>query len=215
MNETEVMSVPDGEAAQESAVPAEIGNENTEAAETDERSAAEQFYGRVKALKAERAARVEKLLDNAAERLGVQRGNLEELERAVNTDFALRSINGNIGRRLSRWKNDSEAVKELYPQFDLDECLKNREFFSLCYRGVGLREAYELTHRDEVLSAAMAYAVNELRKTGMLSQHAVREAEGALKQNSAELRADTKGLTKKQRSDLIRRAERGERITFN
>lgn len=182
--------------------------------ENTERSPQEQFYARVRRLKAQRTEKMQQLLELAAERLGVKKGDMAALEKAINTEVRLSSYKGDMSRRLEVWKAQSDSVKQLYPSFSLEESLKDRRFFSLCYRGVPLVDAYEITHRDEILAAAMAYALEEVRKTGTLKSEKLRQQEGALISNSAVMKPDAKGLTKKQRSELIRRAERGERITF-
>lgn len=205
----------------ENTVTATDGAENTDkadvTADTPQENApdasAREFYNRVRAMKEQRRQKTEQLLSLAAKQLGVA-ATIPEMEKELRERAAIDSINADMKLRLGRWQAESEAVKELYPDFDLKQSLKNREFFGLCYKGLSVMQAYEITHRDEIISAAMAYAVNEARKAGANSTVTARAREGALKVGTPPPKASAV-LTKKQRDELIRRAERGERVTLD
>lgn len=192
---------------QEAEVPpqADIQSDNTDAQ-------AREFYNRVKELKEQRQLRTEQLLSLAASQMGVA-ATIPDMERALRERAVLDRINADMRLKLNKWQAESEAVRELYPEFDLRQSLKNRAFFGLCYKGLSVMQAYELTHRDEILSAAMTYAVNEARRAGVNSEVRSRAREGALTVGAAPPKT-TAALTKKQRDELIRRAERGERVTL-
>ncbi len=182
----------------------------------DGQSPEQAFRTRLRELRAQRVMLEQKILGIAAERYGVPRGDIAALERAVSEDLQYRRQNADMAARLAVWRAQSAQVSELYPDFDLNGSLADRRFFSLVYRGIDLQTAYEITHRDEIISAAMAYAVKEMKRRGALNEAAAsdRPREGALVSGSAVPDSGAKTLSRKQRGELIRRAERGERVTL-
>ena len=100
----------------------------------------------------------------------------------------------------------------MYPQFDLAKEMSDRRFFSLCYKGVGLEEAYLIVHKDELFTAAMEYAASELMRSGAFCKSG-RIKEGTLS-SAGEVTKSEKSLSKNERKELIRRTERGERVVL-
>ena len=90
--------------------------------------------------------------------------------------------------------------------------MSDRKFFSLCYKGVGLAEAYLIVHKDELFSAAMEYAAAEIMRSGVFGKP-IMVKEGALSAVS-EISKPEKKLSKSERKELIRRTERGERVVL-
>lgn len=140
--------------------------------------------------------------------------DLNSLEAAVKSQLENNSEAG-TRKMLKTLERQSKAVKELYPDFDLKQSLCDRKFFSLCYKGVDLQTAYEITHLDEIISAAMAYAAQELIRAGAGERLSARPREGALLSSGEPVGKKPKNLTKKERSELIARTERGERVTLS
>lgn len=179
------------------------------AQEVQTESGEQHFLSKVKQLKSENNARQSRILDAVAERYGLRRGDLNALEDAVNRERGEHTLESMLGR----WRGQESAVKELYPSFELKAALCDRNFFSLLYKGLDLRSAYELVHREELLRSAMEYAakISHDMTAGQLARSGARTREGALSDGEP---AEHKpaALTKKQRNELIRRAERGERI---
>ncbi|MCH5325535.1 MAG: hypothetical protein J1E39_10035 [Eubacterium sp.] len=119
--------------------------------------------------------------------------------------------------KLVDWQQQGETVKQMYPNFDFRNEMQNKEFFDLLNRGIDVRTAFEVLHKDEIIGGAMAYTaqqihqqtVNDIRSRGM------RHQEGAVaSQAGATTGFDVSKLDKKGREDLIRRAARGEKISF-
>ena len=174
----------------------------------------QEFQTRLRELRAQRVMQEQKILELASQRYGVAKGDIAALERAVSEDMQYRRQNSDMAARLNVWRAQSAGVRELYPDFDLNKSLSDRRFFSLVYRGIDLKTAYEITHRDEIISAAMAYAVREMKRRAAPNASAARPREGALSSSAGIPDAGAKTLSRKQRGELIRRAERGERITL-
>ena len=118
-----------------------------------------------------------------------------------------------------------EALKEMYPSFDLDNEMLNAEFGkSLAFfKSSGMypdpvRRAYELVHRDEIMGGAMQYAVQQTQQkiSNSIQSGMARPQENGTSQVAAgaPTTLDPSKLSKEQIEDIKRRAARGERITF-
>lgn len=178
-------------------------------ADTDD---AKQFRQAVLKLKGERAARAEKILDLVAGLCGADSSDYDGIESAVSQRNFEYCRKNDMEYRLGRWQEESERVKEMYPEFDLAHEMSDRKFFSLCYKGVGLAEAYLIVHKDELFTAAMEYAASELMRSGIFGRNG-RVREGTLSAVS-EIPKGEKRLSKSERRELIRRTERGERVVL-
>ncbi len=166
-------------------------------------------------IKKQRDEKIERVLLLAAQRFQVRPGDINSLERAIKTDIELNNYNRDMKGRLKSWRSKEGEVKELYPGFDLNGSLRDRNFFSLLYKGLDPKSAYELIHRDEIIGAAMEYAIETLREKGLINTPTPeRVKESALTESTPPEKRGSK-LTKKERSQLIKRAERGERVVLD
>lgn len=173
---------------------------------------AELFRQAVLKSKRERAARAERILSLVAQFCGADKCDYDGIENAVSERSFERCRRNDMEYRLERWQKESEEVKQTYPQFDLAKEMSDRRFFSLCYKGVGLEEAYLIVHKDELFTAAMEYAASELMRSGAFSK-SNRIKEGTLSP-AGEVTKSEKSLSKNERKELIRRTERGERVVL-
>ena len=118
-------------------------------------------------------------------------------------------------RRAHGWAAEAQEVARLYPDFDLRSEIADPRFRSLLRGGAGVRDAYEVVHRDELLPAAMRSAalsaVNKL--TDSIAAGTVRPAENGV---SAALpyACGVGDMTRAERDELARRVARGERIVL-
>lgn len=123
-------------------------------------------------------------------------------------------------RVYADWQQQSEDCKRFYPNFDLRSESANEEtgkrFLSLLRGGVDVKTAYEVVHKDELISGAMQYTaqtiqqktVNDIRARGMRP-----DENGANGNGPAVItKTDPKTFTKKDREEIVRRVRRGERI---
>ena len=173
---------------------------------------AELFRQAVLKSKRERAARAERILSLVAQFCGADKCDYDGIENAVSERNFERCRRNDMEYRLERWQKESEEVKQTYPQFDLAKEMSDRRFFSLCYKGVGLEEAYLIVHKDELFTAAMEYAASELMRSGAFGKSGSMK-EGALSP-AGEVTKSEKSLSKNERKELIRRTERGERVVL-
>lgn len=178
-----------------------------------EEKAAEEFKKAVLRLKAHKAERADSVIGLAAKVYGADKDDYDGIESALYERLIADGRKNDMAYRLKSWRAESEAVKEQYPNFDLKSELSDRRFFSLCYKGVSLADAYLITHKDEIIMAAMEYAAAQLTRNGVGRPAADRVREGALSAADA-VPSKAKKLSKSERRELIRRTERGERIVL-
>lgn len=118
-----------------------------------------------------------------------------------------------------------EDLKKLYPMFDMDSEMQNPEFGKTLafFKNSNLysdpvRRAYELVHRDEIMSGAMQYAVQQTQQkiSNSIQSGMARPQENGTSQNAAgaPTALDPSKLSREQIEDIKKRAARGERITF-
>lgn len=198
--------------AQKSEESLSENNKPNEAEGEQNEDKAELFRQAVLKSKRERAARAERILSLVAQFCGADKCDYDGIENAVSERNFERCRRNDMEYRLERWQKESEEVKQTYPQFDLANEMSDRRFFSLCYKGVGLEEAYLIVHKDELFTAAMEYAASELMRSGAFFNSG-RMKEGALSP-VGEVTKSEKSLSKNERKELIRRTERGERVVL-
>lgn len=187
---------------------------------------------------AEKNARIIKLL---MDKYNVSDENTDELERVINTENRkttaepekmenlirrlisenaylrrMREEEARILRRKSREESlskQAEETKKLYPDFDFEKQLENREFRRLLSAGVSVKNAYEVVNMDSILESnsknAEKSVVNSIRSKG------TRPVENGASAGGGILMAgNASALTKKEREELARRAARGEHISL-
>ena len=112
-------------------------------------------------------------------------------------------------RLYTAWMAQAADLRETYPGFELTRELKNAGFRELLRSGASVRAAYELVNRDAIMRAA-ARDMEE-----KLIRGADRPREGGLtSQSAAVVRSDVAGMSKAARREIIRRVQRGEKISF-
>ena len=109
-----------------------------------------------------------------------------------------------------------DEVKRLYPDFDLATEMKNQHFVGLVRAGVDFVTAYEVAHKDELITAAMAYAARRAAKAAAdnIQARSRRAPEnGASPRTSAMPKnRSVADMTRQERDALARRAMNGEKI---
>lgn len=157
---------------------------------------------------------------------GMSVDDLKQLKQLERENQQLRMANTRSQEQME-WDaivQDSENLKQVYPDFDLDAEMSNRQFGTLfaTLRKSGfpdaLKTAYETVHKDEIMGGAMQYAVQKTQeKISNSIQSGMRRPQenGTNGQSAGQVpKFDPSKLTKAQIADFRRRAERGERITF-
>lgn len=117
----------------------------------------------------------------------------------------------------SIWREQAKEVQALYPEFNLDEELNNPDFRALIMTKnpqyqISMTDAYRIVHADKIAQNIEKAAYEKFSKS--VSTRASRPPENG---SGTTARAEVKSvssLTKKERAEIAKRAQRGERITF-
>ena len=118
----------------------------------------------------------------------------------------------------ANWLQQAEGVKEIYPNFDLNEELKNPQFVDLLHLPtVDIKTAYRVVHHDEIAPAEMQVVAKtvESKVAKRIASNAKRPNEnGVSATNSLRAKRDVASLTKADRDEIRRRVALGENIEF-
>lgn len=117
-----------------------------------------------------------------------------------------------------KWEQEEAAIKELYPNFDLNTELNDANFVNLLKSGIPMEKAYQVTHYDELMGGALRYAVNEAKAqtANNIRARAMRPLEGAATASPAvTVKSDVSKLTKEDREEIARQVMRGKTISFS
>lgn len=119
--------------------------------------------------------------------------------------------------QLAKWLRESESLKQLYPSFDLRTELASNDFRGLLKAGIPVQKAYELMHMDEIRDATARSAAQtaSAQMTAKIKSKASRPSEnGTSSQSAVIVKNDVSNLSRKDRAEIARRVQRGEKITF-
>ena len=114
----------------------------------------------------------------------------------------------------------AEAVKQLYPSFDLMTEMQNPQFARLTAPGVNVdvRTAYEVVHNAEIQSAGMQVAAQKSaeRVANAVRANGTRPMENGMnsQQTASVVKTDPRTLTKADLAEISKRVARGEKIAF-
>lgn len=120
---------------------------------------------------------------------------------------------------------DAQAVKEVFPDFDLATEIGNTvdpetgrsRFVELLSAGIDMETAYKTIHFNELMNGAMQQTARQTEKklTDNIRAKGSRPQEnGTTSQSAFTVKADPKAWTRKDRAEVIRRVARGEKITL-
>ena len=128
-----------------------------------------------------------------------------------------RQTQENANKLYKTWLDQAEETKKVYPGFDLKAEMENPEFVGLLKSNVNLRTAYEVLHKDEIISGAMQFTAKtvESKIAKKIAANGARPAEnGMISGSAAVVKSDVSKLTKNDIDEVLRRVARGERVTF-
>lgn len=125
--------------------------------------------------------------------------------------------------RESQLLADAEAVKQVFPDFDLGKEIANTvdpvtgrsKFVELLSAGIDMETAYKTIHFNELMTGAIQQTQRETEKnvTGNIRAKGMRPQEnGTTSQSAFTYKTDPAKWTKKDRAEVVRRVARGEKI---
>ena len=128
-----------------------------------------------------------------------------------------RETQENANRLYTAWMQQADAMKGVYPSFDLEAEMQKPRFIDLLRSNIDVRTAYEVLHKDEIIPAAMQVAAQQAAEkvTAAVRANAARPAENGSKGSAASVgKIDVANMTNEQMDDIRKRVLRGERITL-
>lgn len=162
------------------------------------------------------------LWEQAAEDAGM---TVEQYRRVQNMELEnmrlKRAQQENIARQMAQrqvdtWRQAETEIKAEYPDFNLDDELQNPAFKAMLKAGAPMKNAYEALHMGDI-KAGIARKASEAREkqvTDNIRARGQRPTEGGSSGAGITYSSDPSKLTAKERDELARRAERGEKIIF-
>lgn len=170
-----------------------------------------------------RYAAMEPVLDALAARLGIAAGDGEALSKALQQrqeeqgKEVMETIRQGADRIYQSWMTEAEQLKQLYPDFDLRQEMRDPKFAGLLRSRIDMQTAYEVLHNRQILPAAMEYAARttQQRLASALRSGSGRPAENGIRGSGAVmLGSDVAHMSRKDYAAVCRMVERGERVSF-
>lgn len=119
--------------------------------------------------------------------------------------------------QLSKWYAEADKLKEVYPTFDFKMESADRDFLGLLKSGLNVQQAYELKHMEEIKANAARAAAQTAgqQMAAKIQSRASRPKEnGTSSQSAVIVKNDVHSLTRAERAEAVRRAQRGEIIRW-
>ena len=161
--------------------------------------------------------------EDAAEKAGLTVEQYRAMQKLERENAELKRIRQRqLGEQQARqqidaWYKDGEKVKEIYPSFDFEKEAKNKAFTDLLKANIPVQKAYELIHFDELQEAAAkaaAQTAGEQVVAKLKSKAARPQENGTSSQSAVITKSDVHNLSKADRAEIARRAQRGDLIKF-
>lgn len=160
-----------------------------------------------------------------AEQVGMTVEQYKQMQMTAAENTKLRDVvrEQAANEQIAAWYAEAEAVQQQYPDFDLMREIRNPLFASLISSKneatrLSLQAAYEACHVEEMRQMAARQAAKTAEANTLHSiragAHRPREAGSGAEAAVAPGKIDITRLTRNERRELERRAERGERITL-
>ena len=123
---------------------------------------------------------------------------------------------------LQKLAQQGEALKQIYPDFDLRKELANENFRRMTSPDVGIsvEDAYYAIHHKELGPQMLAYGMQRAKQQmgQTLQAQQQRPAEGAMRTQgnpAAEVRLDPRSMTRKERAEIKRQVLLGRKVSFD
>lgn len=170
---------------------------------------------------------VSPLIDKLNEKYNTENGDIKGLSEKIfseeneidNKNTSENEVeHSNLKEQVSSWVKETDKIKEIYPDFDFKNELKNSSLFGkLLYSGVPLKTAFEVIHKDEIISGAMSYTAQKVREQVVKGIEAKgrRPLENGIASESGIVTVtDVNALTSKDILKILKQVENGANIKF-
>lgn len=161
--------------------------------------------------------------ESAAEEAGLtvdQFKKMKQMERDSAEFQAMKKqqkANEQAQQQLANWMKQAEGMQEMYPGFDFRAEIQNRDFQGLLRAGIPVLKAYELIHMEEIKQAAAksaAQTASQQMQANLKAKQNRPAENGTSSKTAVIVKNDVSKLTRKERAEIARRAQYGEKITF-
>ena len=173
-------------------------------------------------------ASVSPLMEKLNEKYNIENGDIKGLTEKIfseeneiydeNTSSNVNEEHNNLKEQVASWVKETDKIKEIYPDFDFKNELKNSSLFGkLLYNGVPLKTAFEVIHKDEIISGAMSYTAQKVREQVVKGIEAKgrRPLENGIASESGIVTVtDVNALTSKDILKILKQVENGANIKF-
>lgn len=162
------------------------------------------------------------LLQDLSEELDCDGSSPEEIRRAMKKRRLKEMLqakakeNSNQKRYRSRLL-EAKALKEAYPDFELQRELEDPVFAKLISCGIDLKSAYDFVHRDDIIEKIKLEAeqAGYEKAVAHLRSGALRPEENGLReQGGISEKKNVANLTGGGIRDILRRVEKGAKVKF-
>lgn len=155
----------------------------------------------------------------AAEKAGMSVEQFRQMEKLREDSRQLQQLRQRqkAGQQLTGWLREAAEVRGRYPSFDLRAELADGSFRKLLRSGVGVQQAYELRHMEEIKTAAARQAAQSAgeQMAARIQSRSIRPRENGISTQSAVItKSGVHNLTPAQRREIARRVQRGDKIRF-
>jgi len=155
----------------------------------------------------------------AAEKAGMSVEQYRQFEKLREDSRQLQQLRSRqqAGQQLAGWLREAAEVRGRYPSFDLRAELADGQFRKLLRSGVGVGQAYELRHMEDIKAAAARAAAQSAgeQMAARIQSRGLRPRENGISQQSAVItKSGVHNLTPAQRKEIARRVQRGDKIRF-
>lgn len=116
-------------------------------------------------------------------------------------------------KKVASWFAQEPDVQKDYPEFKMENELKNKDFVSLLHHGVNAKTAYEVLHINDIKTGVAQQTESAVVQNIHARGHRPKE-NGTKTKRGVVAKRDVSSLTKADRAEVARRSSRGERISF-
>ena len=161
--------------------------------------------------------------EEAALEAGMSVEKYKEFNRIKREHSAMKSVldqqerQKKIDAQTQKWMREAEETAAKYESFDLSREMQNPRFKEKLLAGDTVTEAYQALHFDELMSSAMKYSAEATKKdvaADIMARGARPNENGLSSQSSATVKEDISNMSRNSIFDVMKRAERGEKINF-
>lgn len=118
--------------------------------------------------------------------------------------------------QYQRWVEQANAMKETFPDFDINTEIQNPAFMDLLQRGISVDHAYKILHYDDIIKSTITDAMQKSSKAtaDTIAARGSRPKENGNTGSAVIYKTDVSKLSKADRAEIAKRVARGETIRF-